>query len=102
VSNVYYNPEDFGLKVIAELNDPHASWDFQDTVFWTDGKLVYGASDSGCSCPSPFESYNSLEELEVIPDLAAARKLTEFCAYRPEDVSEALRAVEAALKGQVN
>ena len=53
--NVYYDPEKFGLKVIGEL-EKGASYEFDTFVVWQkeNGDLVYG-TDSGCSCPTPFE-----------------------------------------------
>lgn len=62
--NIYYSPEAFGLTVVGELNDPNASYSFDDFVVWqhTDGRLFY-ASDSGCSCPSPFEEISGIEDL---------------------------------------
>lgn len=45
----------FTVNVLADLQDPHASYSF-DTIllFEYEGKLHY-ERDSGCSCPSPFE-----------------------------------------------
>lgn len=61
--NLYYAPEAFGLKVIGELNDPDADYSFYDFVVWKHEETgkIYWASDSGCSCPCPFEDYTSLE-----------------------------------------
>lgn len=66
--NLYYYPERSGLKIIGELNDPHACYSFDDLVVWqsiVDGKLYY-ASDSGCSCPSPFDGFDCIEDLTEI------------------------------------
>lgn len=57
MSNIYYQPEDFGLEIFEHIEDDHASYSFDDFVIWRrleDGKLFY-ATDAGCSCPSPFE-----------------------------------------------
>jgi len=54
---VYYNPEKFGLKTVAELNLSPPAYSFDLLVVWerlSDGQLLYG-TDSGCSCPAPFE-----------------------------------------------
>ena len=67
MANVYYNPEKFGLTVVGELNDPWASYDFNDLVVWKHEEGgVYWATDSGCSCPTPFETYNSLDDLHEV------------------------------------
>jgi hypothetical protein len=63
--NVYYSPESYGLEVVGDIEWTGESYQFDMTVVWKDkdGKY-YVASDSGCSCPSPFEDYNSLESLD--------------------------------------
>lgn len=64
--DVYHQPEKFGLTVVAEV-DAGASYEFDMTVVWKheDGRLFW-ATDSGCSCPSPFEAYTSLDDLSVL------------------------------------
>ncbi len=64
--NIYYNPEKFGLKIVEETNKPDLSYEFDMVVAWEDvttGKQ-YWAQDSGCSCPSPFEQFDSIESLD--------------------------------------
>jgi len=55
--DVYYSPEAQGLRIVAELEDPDACYSFDKIVVWENqaGEFFW-ASDSGCSCPSPFES----------------------------------------------
>lgn len=67
--DLYTDPEHFGLEVIWELNDPNASYSFDIFVVWkhTETGKIYWAEDAGCSCPSPFEDYTSLDHAtEVI------------------------------------
>lgn len=55
-SNLYYNPEDHGLEIVSSV-DVGDSYEFDMTVIFRDvetGALMIG-SDSGCSCPTPFE-----------------------------------------------
>lgn len=61
--NIYYNPEHFGLEIVAEIGEEHF-YDFDILAVWKDkeGNLYYGDS-SGCSCPSPFEEYDGVESL---------------------------------------
>lgn len=65
--DVYYNPEKFGLTKVAELDFSSGSYEFDITAVFTKddepGKF-YWASDSGCSCPSPFENFTSIESLQ--------------------------------------
>jgi hypothetical protein len=57
MENIYYSPEAFGLKTIGMIEWSDGSYQFDMTVVWQrpDGTFAYG-EDSGCSCPSPFES----------------------------------------------
>ena len=57
--NIYYNPEKFGLEEVGKVEWAEPCYSFDTTVVWRrscDGQLLY-ASDSGCSCPSPFEDF---------------------------------------------
>lgn len=66
-SNPYYNPEKSGLEKVAELDFSSGSYEFDITAVWVKkdapGKF-YWASDSGCSCPSPFEDFHEIEQFE--------------------------------------
>ena len=64
-SNVYYHPEKSGLETVGEIEWSEPDWSFDLTVVWkkTRGEY-YLASDSGCSCPVPFDDYTSVESLE--------------------------------------
>lgn len=63
----YFQPEKFDLTPIAEIDYSDGEYRFDIRVVWKhkDGKL-YTARDSGCSCPSPFEDYLKLEDLEEL------------------------------------
>lgn len=64
--NPYYNPEHFGLRSVTELDWSQPCYSFDKTVVWADAdEKLYWASDSGCSCPSPFEDIDILDELET-------------------------------------
>lgn len=70
MDNIYYSPEQYGLVQIYCMDDPQASYSFDYLVAWkhTATNMVYWAQDSGCSCPSPFEDYHSLSDLNNIHD----------------------------------
>lgn len=56
--SIYYNPEKFGLIPVDQIDWSSGCYEFDITAVWkriVDGQLLY-AEDSGCSCPSPFES----------------------------------------------
>ena len=64
--NPYYEPEKMGLTKVAEIEYTDQDYQFDTRVVWRHdetGKL-YTARDSGCSCPTPFEDFDSLEKLE--------------------------------------
>ena len=68
-SDIYYQPEKFNLESIGSV-DIADSYEFNIIAVWKHkptGKL-YWAQDSGCSCPTPFEDYTSLEKLEEITE----------------------------------
>ena len=108
--SVYYSPEDLGLESIASLDLDNEPYQFDIVAVWrhTETGRVYWATDSGCSCPSPFENFNKLEDFE---ELVRANYNELLCivenALRPTsygqcDVAEArsfLRAVNDVLVG---
>jgi hypothetical protein len=60
-SNVYYEPEDFGLEIVLVV-EATPCYDFNMFVVWRDADgHFYAATDSGCSCPSPFEDLTLAE-----------------------------------------
>ena len=66
--NIYYSPEDFGLKVFA-MAEKEPDYDFSMFVVWVDGEgMLFYAEDSGCSCPSPFEDIRHITQLLRIGD----------------------------------
>jgi hypothetical protein len=63
-TNLYYHPENSDLETVGEVEWTEPCWSFDLTVVWRDSTgMFYWGSDSGCSCPSPFESIR-LEDLE--------------------------------------
>ena len=67
--NPYYNPDELGL-VKFDLDEPGLSYEYNTLCFWAtpDGQ-VYSASDSGCSCPTPFEGFSGANQKEVLQSL---------------------------------
>ena len=66
-NNPYYNPDKCGLVPVCEIEWSEPDYSFDTTVIWKaeNGKL-YTASDSGCSCPMPFEDYHKLSDLTIV------------------------------------
>jgi hypothetical protein len=72
MANVYYEPKQFDLIPLGDIEFSDEAYQFDTRAFWKHeptGKLLT-ARDSGCSCPLPFEDFRGVEELEDL-DLAA-------------------------------
>jgi hypothetical protein len=55
-NNIYSNPEKYGLEVVGIIEWREPCWDFDFSVVWKSRRGEYWiGSDSGCSCPVPFE-----------------------------------------------
>ena len=93
----YYQPEKFGLTPIGEL-DASESYEFNIVAVWqhTDGRFFVG-SDSGCSCPSPFEDFTSLDDLTELTSVSQLADLLEWHLR----VDSPYRAAATRLLGQV-
>jgi hypothetical protein len=65
MTNVYYDPEEFGLETVGtiELAEPDYSFDFGVVWYHPASERFYFATDSGCSCPTPFDDYADLDSL---------------------------------------
>jgi len=90
--DLYNQPEYFGLQFIGSLQWGEPEWDFDITAVLHDGEdKFYVISDSGCSCPSPFEGYTSLDKVKPKTKWDAIRELTESLqhftehSYKTED-----------------
>lgn len=67
-SDVYCSPESHGLVLVAEIEYSDGDYQFDLRAVWkhTKSGVLYTGTDSGCSCPSPFEDYHSLDQLDVL------------------------------------
>lgn len=61
--NITSHPEQHGLTLVLE-DEQGVSYEFDTLLLFrhTDGSF-YAASDSGCSCPVPFENFTELADL---------------------------------------
>lgn len=71
-NNVYDSPEKHGLEIVDTISGG-GGYDFDDVVVFKhkESGCYYWAADSGCSCPTPFESYERVEDLEKLPETLA-------------------------------
>lgn len=82
--NIYYSPEKFGMETVGEISWSEPCYDFDLTCVWKQARgKFFIASDSGCSCPSPFEDFTKVEDLEGPFTKAELRKhlLTMVAEY---------------------
>ena len=89
MSNIYSDPEDFGLVILKEF-DLAEEYEFHKFVFWgrpADGQIFY-ASDGGCSCPTPFEDYEGLDSLTRLGDGEQERHEAAFKTWAAEESRE--------------
>lgn len=86
--NIYYNPESFGLSVVAQIDYSSGYYEFDIRVVWKDkaGKL-WTARDHGCSCPTPFEDYHlgNISPLDLRELVSECR--AELSGYNSDNVS---------------
>jgi len=56
--NPYYSPEKCGLEIFDEI-DTAGDYEYDMFVIWrkVDDGTLWWDSDSGCSCPSPFDDH---------------------------------------------
>ncbi len=77
--NPYYSPEKLGLESIS-FNQPDLSYEYNIfVIFKTPDRRFFFAVDSGCSCPTPFEDYESetmdetVQQMTQIADVEDAK-----------------------------
>jgi hypothetical protein len=65
--NPYYDPEECGLEIFDDI-DTAGSYEFDMFVIWRklDDNTLWWGTDSGCSCPTPFEGFETLNDMNQI------------------------------------
>jgi len=104
VSDVYHNPEEFGLETIGELELREPDYNFDILLVQRDtstGKFYVNA-DSGCSCPSPFEDFTTKESLGTpLTAHEAVSKIIDTCNKFGEDRWSGYKPNPSELIGRV-
>jgi hypothetical protein len=98
--NLYYSPEASNVDLIGTVQWGEASWDFDLTCVWRskeDPTKFYVASDSGCSCPSPFENIELSELKPMTKHQALAALVQRGIEEDDEDWGSGSSADAAAL-----
>jgi hypothetical protein len=95
--DVYYNPEDFGLEIVVTIEREDLSYEFDMFVVWkdTNGALYY-ATDSGCSCPSPFENHTSIADLTYATKAEIIAALDEWGSASDVERADLIDALQRA------
>jgi len=74
--NPYYNPEQLNLELLSF--EAGYCYKFDTLCFWaTETGQIYSASDSGCSCPTPFEGYVGEDQKDVLQQLERVGSLEQ-------------------------
>lgn len=82
--DVYYEPEKVGLRILAETDRSSGNYEFDCFVVWQhiDSGRLYYDTDEGCSCSSPFQGCQNVEELSAAKDVDDV--LTAYDAWLAE------------------
>lgn len=96
--DVYNQPEQFGLTIVAEFQERDEPYSFDIVVGFKheDGRF-FMAQDSGCSCPIPFERHTSLDALDEVRTIEDVERFIDglyYGTYRVGDVLRFIRAME--------
>ena len=84
--------EDKELEHVLTLADPNSYYDFHDLLVIRDkrdGKL-YGAKDSGCSCPVPFGNHTFPTDFTELRSASDLESLAKDGPWPKADVDEAI------------
>ena len=106
-ADVYHQPEKFGLTPVAEIDYSSGSYEFDFRIVWKHSSgLLFTARDSGCSCPSPFEDYTSLEMVELFDYEEIEREVageldTSYRDITPIQAADFLNTVRKASRDAV-
>lgn len=103
MSNPYSTPEAYDLVKVYDINVGE-SYTFDMLVIWKkkDGSFVYD-TDSGCSCPSPFENC-SLETVKpAVPEAIREWFTSKFSAegYSVGELEKALAVITPISKEEI-
>jgi hypothetical protein len=113
--NPYYDtndkPNEVGLVKLGELDEADLYYEYNTLLVVKHeptGRIFY-ATDSGCSCPTPFEDYHfsdpaktNLEEIKTGDSFTSFQREVEGFPVPQEKRDALLTAVKAALKTTQN
>lgn len=90
------------LTKVGEVDLAEPCYDFNLLAFWVrkrDGQLLY-ATDSGCSCPSPFQDtqVRDLKETNLAGVLDVAHREVSEYGYSSAEVVQSVRELIPAMR----
>lgn len=93
----YNQPESFGLEIVFS-DDQGGAYQFDMFVVWEseDGTLYY-ATDSGCSCPSPFNRITEVDQLEKVSPEEAVDRYHDWLGWNERSGDS--QTLRSALRG---
>lgn len=100
--NPYYSPEKCGLEIFESI-DTAESYEFNMFVIWKkiDDNTLWFDTDSGCSCPSPFDNADHGHDLKPITKKTLHgfnEALKNHYQITQEDINNISRKVKDYLK----
>ncbi len=98
--NPYYSPHLCGLQILESINTAN-SHEFDMFAVWIklDDNTLWWDTDSGCSCPTPFENgHHDLKEITEATYYNFDLALKNHSNLKPKDYFMVLNAVKRHLK----
>lgn len=95
--NLYYYPEKSNCERVGLLEDGSLSYEFDILAVWQhlDTGKLYWARSSGCSCPSPFEDYHDLADLNNIHEGSIGAFISEVDSLSYGTLDEKAKLIRA-------
>jgi len=97
MENIYSCPEDWNMRIIGDIEFSDGDYQFDTRIFLLDLETnkIYTARDSGCSCPTPFETILTMDDLSEVTDISFYREeINEDVNYNSgTDIEEAQNAI---------
>lgn len=99
--NIYYHPEECGFSVFYTL-DQNADCGFDIFLILkkNDTEELFYATDSGCSCPSPFDDTDVSNFVPIRTDEQLRDALDAWSAGGTADKQDVIQKVKTHLKAQ--
>ena len=100
--NPYFSPEKCGLEIFEDI-DTAGSYEYDMFVVWKkiDDNTLWWDTESGCSCPIPFDNSDNGHDLKPITEETwhgVKEALKNHCNISLSDINNLTRKVKEYLK----